>query len=125
MKEINGRLTVSMKSVLFQSLKKSLYMSKGSGPNRKEMLLEKCFIWKDRHLLRYCQNCIQEFHILENLQIDESETETLYADYKDELDTLEWSKICIFEHHFRRSSFYSDSDSYEKIVQQRASFLDI
>jgi hypothetical protein len=59
------------------------------------------------------------------LQIDESEIETLYTDYKPEFDTLDWKKICIFEHHFSRSSFYSDSDSYEKIVQQKASFLDI
>ena len=42
LKEINGQLRVNMRSVLkhfFQSLRKSLYMSKGSGGNQKEMLL--------------------------------------------------------------------------------------
>jgi hypothetical protein len=47
------------------------------------------------------------------------------TDYKHEFDTLDGKKICIFEHHFGRSSFYSDSDSYEKNFQQKASFLDI
>jgi hypothetical protein len=94
------------------------------------MLLEKCFIWKEKDIYSTIvktvyRNSSIEQHILENLQIDESEIETFYADYKHEFDTLEWSNICIFEHHFSRSSFYSDSDSYEKIVQQRASFLDI
>ena len=47
LKEINGRLTVNMRSVLkyFFNHSESLYIcQKGSGPNRKEMLLEKCFI---------------------------------------------------------------------------------
>ena len=105
-------------------------MSKGSGPNRKEMLLKKCFIWKEKDIYSTIvktvyRNSSIEQHILENLQIDESEIETFYADYKHEFDTLEWSNICIFEHHFSRSSFYSYSDSYENIVQQRASFQDI
>ena len=90
LKEINGRLTVSMRSVLkyFFNHSESLYIcQKGSGPNRKEMLLEKCFIWKDKDIYSTIvktvyRNSSIEQHILENLQIDESEIETLYADYK-------------------------------------------
>lgn len=35
------------------------------------------------------RNSSIEKHILENLQIDESEIETLYTDYKHEFDTLD------------------------------------
>lgn len=51
------------------------------------------------------RNSSIEKHILENLQIDESEIETLYADYKHEFDTLDWKKICIFEHHLAETVF--------------------
>ena len=42
------------------------------------------------------RNSSIEKHILESLQIDESEIETLYTEYKHESDTLDWKKICIF-----------------------------
>ncbi|CAG2231048.1 unnamed protein product [Mytilus edulis] len=60
-----------------------------------------------------------ENHSLQTLEIDDSQIDTLFNNYKDDFNHFEWKKICLFEHHFGKSNYYHDSDNYEKLVEQK------